>query len=644
VGYTCDGAGVCRAGAGTGLALDVKAYLVSGAVTLNGVNPVSDSTACSETSSGTTSPRGEFAFVEPTLFYSFDTALQGCANTPATFSTWLYPGTYRVSVEGDNSDLPHQNYAADTGLVVSAPISNLAYDVKTYTVSGAVTLNGANPVSNSSSCSATEDARGSVALTETTYGYAFSAPLQGCTNTPATFSLAVYPGTYQVSVVGNDSNLPGAPGGGYIADAGLVVNGAVSNLAYDLKAYTVSGAVTLNGANPVGTSSCATVGNPRGIITLTDAKHGAVVGTSLVDCTNTAATFSMPVYAGTYKVTIGGIASDLPSAPYLADSGLVVNATVGNLAYDVKTYAVSGAVTLNGANPVSNSTSCSTASAGNPAPRGLVALKETTQGYTFQTNLQGCANTAATFAAAVYPGTYKVYVGSLNSNLPVAAYVADGGLVVSAAVGNLAYDVKTYNVAGAVTLNGANPVSNSGSCSVTATDTANARGAVTLADKAHGYTFTTNLQGCASTAATFSTTVFPGTYVLTVKGAASDLPGASYLANGGLAINAGVTGLAYDVKASPISGAVTLNGANPVSSDDTFCAMMSTQPGYARGVVTLVDATQGYAFTAYLQGCAATTATFSTPIYPGTYKITVQGLLSNLPGAPYLAVSRVALP
>ena len=60
--------------------------------------------------------------------------------------------------------------------------------------------------------------------------------------------------------------------------------------------------------------------------------------------------------------------------------------------------------------------------------------------------------------------------------------------------------------------------------------------------------------------------------------------------------------------------------------------------------MTLTDTTQGVSFTADLQGCTNTTATFSTTVFPGTYEVTITGQYSDLPGASYLAVSRIVVP
>ena len=489
-----------------------------------------------------------------------------------------------MTVAGSSSNLPGAAYVGSTGLAVSAAVANLAYDVKTFSVSGAVTLNGANPVSSDTSCyasgTATNFPRGSVVLTDAAQGISFRADLQGCTNTAATFSTNVFPGTYKVTVAGSSSNLPGAA---YVGSTGLAVSAAVANLAYDVKTFSVSGAVTLNGANPVSSdTSCYASGTatnfPRGSVVLTDAAQGISFRADLQGCTNTAATFSTNVFPGTYKVTVAGSSSNLPGAAYVGSTGLAVSAAVANLAYDVKTFSVSGAVTLNGANPVSSDTSCYASGTATNFPRGSVVLTDAAQGISFRADLQGCTNTAATFSTNVFPGTYKVTVAGSSSNLPGAAYVGSTGLAVSAAVANLAYDVKTFSVSGAVTLNGANPVSSDTSCYASGTATNFPRGSVVLTDAAQGISFRADLQGCTNTAATFSTNVFPGTYKVTVAGSSSNLPGAAYVWSTGLAVSAAVANLAYDVKTFSVSGAVTLNGANPVSSD----TKSATRPGRRR--------------------------------------------------------------
>ncbi|MCC6332800.1 MAG: hypothetical protein IT380_02285, partial [Myxococcales bacterium] len=87
---------------------------------------------------------------------------------------------------------------------------NLSFDVRTFTVSGSVTLNGAPPSGTGSTGSCSTSPRGWVELSDAARGYSFSLPI-ACMGTPAPFTGLVYPGTYRVKVRGNTSysNLPG---------------------------------------------------------------------------------------------------------------------------------------------------------------------------------------------------------------------------------------------------------------------------------------------------------------------------------------------------------------------------------------------------------------------------------------------------
>ena len=94
-GYTCDATGVCKGGTAAGLAFDVKTFSVSGAVTLNGANPVSSDTSCYASGTATNFPRGSVVLTDAAQGISFRADLQGCTNTAATFSTTCSRGRTR---------------------------------------------------------------------------------------------------------------------------------------------------------------------------------------------------------------------------------------------------------------------------------------------------------------------------------------------------------------------------------------------------------------------------------------------------------------------------------------------------------------------------------------------------------------------
>src|SRR5688572_16681316 len=91
--------------------------------------------------------------------------------------------------------------------------------------------------------------------------------------------------------------------------------------------------------------------------------------------------------------------------------GVCTGGNLNAIVLDEKSITVAGVVTLNGAVPVSNSPKCEVFPSGNTyQSRATVYLVETTHGYTFELDLQGCQATAATFSGIIYPGTYRITV------------------------------------------------------------------------------------------------------------------------------------------------------------------------------------------------------------------------------------------
>src|SRR5262249_23673159 len=107
------------------------------------------------------------------------------------------------------SNLPSQPFLAMSGLAVSGAASNQKLDVKTVSVGGSLTLNGAAP-STTTACNPSPTAtKANVQFYEATSGYAFSVPV-ACSAANFAWSGAVYPGTYRIAVAGAGgySNLP----------------------------------------------------------------------------------------------------------------------------------------------------------------------------------------------------------------------------------------------------------------------------------------------------------------------------------------------------------------------------------------------------------------------------------------------------
>ena len=667
VGYTCQPNGVCTGGAPGNLTLDVKTVQVSGKVTLNGATPTVGSLCGANPTLNTSVLR----FTETTKGYVAD--LQTfCADSTFSFSGKLYPGTYSVRVSNPNdsrfSNLPVSStsvsYVANAALVLATDTSALVMDVKTVQVSGKVTLNGATPLVGSL-CGANPTLNTAVLrFTETTKGYVVDLNTL-CSDKTFSFSGQLYPGTYLVRVSNpNDSrfsNLPvSSTSVSYVVNAALVLTTDTSALVMDVKTVQVSGKVTLNGATPIVGSLCPA--NPTlstAVLRFTETTKGYVVDLNTL-CSDKTFSFSGQLYPGTYSVRVSNPNdsrfSNLPvsstSVSYVVNAALVFTADASGLVMDVKTVQVSGKVTLNGATPLVGSL-CGANPTLNTA---VVRFTETTKGYLIDLSTL-CSDSTFSFAGQLYAGTYSVRVSNPNdsrfSNLPVSStsvsYVANSALSLTANTSGLVMDVKTVQVSGKVTLNGATPIVGS-LCGANPTlNTA----VVRFTELTKGYLLDLNTL-CSDNTFGFSGQLYSGTYAVRVSNPNdsrfSNLPvsstSVSYVANSALPLAADTNGLVLDVKTVQVSGKVTLNGATPMLG--TLCP---ANPTLNTSVVRFTENTKGYVIDLGSL-CADSTFSFSGQVYAGTYAIRVSNpnddRFSNLPvtstSVSYKAVTSLQIP
>ncbi len=624
-GYSCDGSGVCVGGDGMAIGIDVKTVNVAGTVTLNGAAP----TTLPSCNPSPATSKASVHLVDAARGYQFDLPVP-CSASTFSWSGVVFPGNYQVTVTGDSnySSLPTQAFVANAALEVSADAQNVALDVKTASVGGTVTLNGAAPTTTAACTSNASAAKATVHLVDTTDGYRFDLDVP-CSSSTFQWGGVVFPGTYVVTVDGDPtySNVPPSP---FVANAALQVSGSASNQALDIKTVQASGTVTLNGLVP--TSTCPSSSTySKAAVHLSDAKHGYRFDFP-IPCTQTDYAWSGAVYPGTYVVTVDGGDgySNLPYTAYVANSALAVTNNVSGQALDVQTFTVGGTVTLNGAAPTPSQYCTSNPS----ATQATISLTDATRGYAFSFSAP-CSSTTLAWTGTVFSGTYKVAVTGdpSYSTLPTSAFVAKDGLAISGNSANNALDVKTANVAGTITLNAAAPTSDP-ACTNSPTAT---KAIVRLTNAKLGYSFDLTVP-CSSSTFAWSGEVFPGTYAVTVSGGNySNLPNQAFLANSALAVASDVSGQALDVKTVAVGGSLTLNSAAP--STTTAC---NPNPTATKANVEFVDATSGYAF-AVPVACSAANFAWSGVVYPGTYRISVAGAggYSNLPSEGYLVTPRL---
>ncbi|MBL8921430.1 MAG: hypothetical protein JNJ54_21400, partial [Myxococcaceae bacterium] len=316
-GYACS-SGACTGGNVNGLVLNVITHQVSGRVLLNGLPPTSTCLSAS---------RATVRFTEATRGYTFDYVIPcppggGAMGTPFDFSGTIFPGTYRVTVAGNVSNLPSQSYVVAEAFPVTGDVLNQSLNVLTYQAGGTVLLNGVTPTSTCLSAS-----RATVRFADATRGYTFDYVIPcpsggGAAGTPFAWSGPIFPGTYRVTVAGNVSNLPSQS---YVIAEALPVTGDALNQSLNVLTYQAGGTVLLNGLTP--TSTCLSAS--RATVRFADAARGYTFD-YVIPCPSgggaagTPFTFSGPIFPGRYLVTVAGNVSTLPTQQYVAVTALVV--------------------------------------------------------------------------------------------------------------------------------------------------------------------------------------------------------------------------------------------------------------------------------------------------------------------------------
>ena len=624
-GYSCDSGGVCIGGNGQAIGIDVKTVSVAGTITLNGAAP-STLPSCNPSPS---TAKATVHLVDRARGYQFDLPVP-CSATTFAWSGVVFPGSYKVLVDGDSnySSLPSQAFVANPQLAVSADAQGLALDVKTASVGGTVTLGGAAPMTLPACSANPSAAKATVHLVDDSDGYRFDLDVP-CSSSSFSWGGVVFPGTYAVSVDGNAS-YSDVPAAAFIANPALTVSATVANQTLDIKTAQVAGTVTLNGAVP--TSSCPTGSSAsKAAVHLSDAKQGYRFDFA-IPCSQADYGWSGAVYPGTYAVTVddGSGYSNLPHATYVANPALAVGGAVSGQALDVKTVTVAGTVTLNGAAPTPTSFCTSSPT----STQATVALSDAKSGYAFSFSVP-CSSTTLAWSGTIFPGTYRVTVaGSPSySTLPGAAFVARDSFAVAANAAAIALDVATASIAGTITLNGAAPTTSPG-CSGNPTQS---KATVHLANSKLGYSFDFDVP-CSSSTFAWSGQLFPATYAVSVAGGSySNLPSQAFVANGALAVTGGVGTQALDVKTVSVGGSLTLNGAVP--SATTAC---NPSPTATKASVDFLDSTSGYGFSLPV-ACSSASFAWSGVVYPGTYRISVAGAsgYSNLPSEGFLVTPRL---
>jgi hypothetical protein len=527
-------------------------------------------------------------------------------------------------------------------------------DVRTHTVSGSITLNGATPTTT---CSGSTTPKATITLLSTRNGTAISRDLF-CNAANFNFSLDLPRDVYRVTVVGRHATNPGdrtnLPSDPFTTHTELAVDSARTGVTLDVRTASMAGSVRVNGAVATNPSSCSG-STPKATVTLVGSGQGARYTATLL-CSTTSFAYNFPaVLADTYRVVATGllspsVATNLPQAPYTADAARVIDAALTGQVLDVKTVSVTGSggttgsIRVNGAAAVNGSNCSGTA---NPtAVKARAHLKGVTHDKDYAWDML-CSSALFTVPATpVLAGEYRMEVegfadasGVALSNVPV------GGLLVTQASRSFTADttavrweVTTFTYSARVRLNGTTTFpANAGSCAGTGTDP---KARVRMRGVNVGGDFSASIP-CNSTTWVAALGAIPAdTYRITVMGVEGrcTLPNEPYVTQEAYIHDANVTTAVNQVvRTALVGGRVYLNGVYPTSG-----------PGTCSGTTPRVALT----FTGSLHGAAygfsvpCSSATYTMPnqtILQDTYRVTVAGLsaggtpLSSLPAHPFVA-------
>jgi hypothetical protein len=479
-------------------------------------------------------------------------------------------------------------YTCDDGVCTGGNPQALDFDVKTFPVSGKLTVDGAPPLGNG--CSGDQVRIGFLSGPKPEH---FWDPVLGddivagidCATSDGSFSAQVPAGTYRVVAYQYDgsSTFPNAT---FLIDPEYTVSGPLPALAWKLTTVALSGKIKVDGQAPQG-NGCS--GDQVRLGFLDD--RGAVF-TGGIDCAASDGSFTARVAPGTYKVSVYQYdgSSTFPNATFVADPAYDVSAAKAGIAWNLKTVALGGKIKVDGQAPQ-----------GNGCSGDQVRIDFVNGDGSRFTGGVDCGASDGSFTARVSPGTYQVQIYQYDgsSTFPNATFVADPEYTVSTANPAIAWNLKTVALGGKIKVDGQAPQGNGCSGDQVRIDFVNADGS----------RFTGGVD-CGASDGSFTARVSPGTYQAQVYqyDGSSTFPNATFVADPAFAVTAANPGIAWNLKTVPLGGKLLVDGQAPQGNG---CS------GDQVRIHIFDDA--GARFTAGVD-CAASDGTWSGVAAPGTYR------------------------
>jgi hypothetical protein len=418
------------------LNFDLRVSRLEGTLTLAGA-PIPDSPGLRS--------RGILSFVEENSgsTTNFDLRSTGAV----AYSVLLFSGTYRVRLttplDAALQGLP-PSAATDlaNGLVLNSD-RTFSADLRPITVTGEVTMNGQQVPDSTATFS-----RGGVMFTDRKSSQGSAAEF-GPTGR-ATYSVKLFPGTYDIDLFANLTNPPtGLPNGlstRLDSNVSLVANRAFT---HNVRPVTVTGMLTLGGASLPDSPGIAS----RGSVTFTDLVSN--VGTNTTPSTDLGstgpATYSMRIFSGRYRIVFSTApANGLQGLP--ANTGVEVTPSLlidadSAITHDLHVVTVGGTLTMDGG-AIPDSPGI--------ASRGNIRFANRTTGhggFTFPST--GPASYSVKLFAGVYDVSFSTAFEETLQALPPQRETGLAKAVIISGDRQLDYDLHVVTVTGTLSLGGA---------------------------------------------------------------------------------------------------------------------------------------------------------------------------------------------
>ncbi len=538
------------------LNIDLETATINGTITLNGSRMPNNTQEYYEDNS-----RGHLVFIRKDTQSTYYISIG--SDGAATYSTTLFAGTYDLHFESNNSS--YQNVLPNQTIILAQDLQFAAdttrnFDLKTATLDGTLTLNGARMPNNTQEYYE-DNPRGHLVLIRQDSADTYYTSI-GYTGA-ASYSVEVFTGSYSLNFEGNSSSYQNVlPNQTIVLEQDLAVNGDTTFHA-DLKTATLSGTATLNGTRMPDNTQEYYEDNNRGWVVVirgdTADTYYANVGYA------GAASYSINVFQGTYQLRFEANNTSyqnvLPGQVIVLTTDLAVHADK-SYNFDLITATLNGTITLNGARMPNN-----TQEYYEDNTRGWVILMRNDSGDDLAIPVGYTG--AGTYSNRVFVGDYRLKFEANSSSyqnvLPSMEIVLDDSVTLNVDT-TRDFDLKTVTIDGAVTLNGARMPNNTQEYYED-----NSRGWIQFVrmDTGDQLSATIGSEGVAN----FSQTIFSGNYVLKFEGNNNSyqnvLPPQVIMLDMAATFQQSTT-RNIDLGTATISGTVTLNGARMPNNTEEY--------------------------------------------------------------------------